>query len=130
MSVGSLPYSDAFVSDVIIEVPGESATLQVTAPTNEEVDLYRFTKRFDYGDSDDDDCESGKSVVKGKGHSIESDSIKPEVTKESVSCSVIECMIGDKLFRIEASGDAPSRFIEVIVKESFKLGVPSRKRKL
>lgn len=125
-----MPYSDAFVSDVIIEVSGESATLRVTAPTNEEVDLYRFTKGFDYGDSDDDDCESGKSVITGKGHSIDSDSIKPEVTKESVSCSVIECAIGDKLFRIEASGDAPSRFIEVIGKESFKLGVPSRKRKL
>ena len=130
MSVGSLPYRDVYVSDLIVEVPRETAIPAESAPTGDLVDIHRFTRRFDYSDSDDDDSNSGKINAADKTPIAEIDPIRSEVTKELLSCSVIECVIGHRLFRFDTSGDTAVRFVEVIEKESANLGIPSKKRKL
>jgi hypothetical protein len=130
VTVGSLPYRDVYASDVIVEVPRETVAPAESALTGDLVDIHRFTRRFDYSDSDDDDSNSGKNEAADKMPISEIDTIRSEVTKELLSCSVIECVIGHRLFRFDTSSDTAVRFVEVIEKESVNLGVPSKKRKL
>ena len=130
LSVASLLYRESLVPDVIIEVP---IRLQATETTNAsntskvegKADIYQFANKYCVSDSSEDEEEKviNPTIHIGNKSTLNiNKSSSSSRGNETLTCSVIECSIGNRTFQFSVHNDASRRaeFVEILEDKSSR----------
>ena len=138
LSVASLPYRESSLSEVIIEVSSIAEKSKKVLQDSEVTNIYQFSSKYCVSDSSEDEEQPSSETL--PGHSLgTSDAASLGVSTrsgmtfvdnryETISCSLIECSMGNRLFRL--SGDnqmnGKNEFQEILHDDVVSSGKRSR----
>ena len=115
LSVASLPYRKSLESEVIIDVPSKAEKRDTVLQDSEVTNIYQFSGKYCVSDSSEDDEQSSSKTLIGQslktcdaaslGVSSRSSMMLVDNRCETLSCSLIECSIGNRLFRLSANNE-------------------------
>lgn len=135
ISVASLLCRDDVAAGIIVEVPDTNEKVDVNKKSNEILDIHHFSSKYcAYDSSDDEDLISAdikdKSDIESSTSSKNynkfdsSKSNNSNTSSEILSCSIIECLIGNRIFRyiidVDNKSSTTSKFKEVFTSHPTK----------